>query len=184
MHCGQTKSVRILTILTHRGRDQMKETSQTTFSNAFSRMKMKIPEFWLKFHWKFYPIVQSTIFQHWFRNWLGAGQATNHYLDQWYPSLTYAYMRHLASMRRHEKTRAGIPYTNHFSSLVLSAFSIIETFILNVTFIFDRCHHSWDYNSTDITRSFTKANTSWKSFLILIQISKVFVVYFQEFCCQ
>ena len=31
--------------------------------------------------------VQLTIFQHWFRKWLGAVQATSHYLNQW--SLVY-----------------------------------------------------------------------------------------------
>ena len=28
-------------------------------------------------------MVQLTIFQHWFRQWLGADQATSHYLNQW-----------------------------------------------------------------------------------------------------
>ena len=28
--------------------------------------------------------VQSTIFHHWFRLWLGAVQATSHYLNQWW----------------------------------------------------------------------------------------------------
>ena len=38
---------------------------QTTFSNAFSSMKMY--EFWLKFHWSLFLEVQLTIFLHWFR---------------------------------------------------------------------------------------------------------------------
>ena len=45
---------------------------------------MKMYKFWLKFPWTLFPRVQSTIFQHWFRSWLGAGQATNHYLNQWW----------------------------------------------------------------------------------------------------
>ena len=49
---------------------------QTTFSNAFSLKKML--EFRLKFHWNLFLRVQSTIFQHWFRKWLG----TVHYLNQ------------------------------------------------------------------------------------------------------
>ena len=44
---------------------QMDAISQTTFSNAFSWMKMF--EFRLKFHWSLFPGVQLTIFQHWFR---------------------------------------------------------------------------------------------------------------------
>ena len=55
---------------------------QTTFSNAFSLVKMY--EFRLIFHWGLFPMVQLTIFQHWFRKWLGAGQATSHYLNQWW----------------------------------------------------------------------------------------------------
>ena len=38
---------------------------QTTFSNAFSWMKMH--EFRLRFHWSLFPRVQFITFQHWFR---------------------------------------------------------------------------------------------------------------------
>ena len=55
--------------------------SQTTFSNAFSWMK--IFEFRLKFHWSLFLMVQLTIFQHWFRYWLGAAQSTSYCLNQW-----------------------------------------------------------------------------------------------------
>ena len=68
--------------LTHWGRDKMAAISQTTLSNAFSWMK--ISEFRLKFHWRLFLMVQLTIFQHWFRWWLGADQATSHYLNQWW----------------------------------------------------------------------------------------------------
>ena len=51
--------------LTHWGRDQIDAISQTTFSNAFSRMKMN--EFRLEFHWSLFLRVQLTIIQHWFR---------------------------------------------------------------------------------------------------------------------
>ena len=77
--CG---TVFIHVFLTHWGRDKMDAISQTTFSSAFSWMK--IFEFWLKFHWSLFPRVQLTIFQHWFRWWLGAVQATSHYLNQWW----------------------------------------------------------------------------------------------------
>ena len=53
---------------------------QTTSSHAFSWMKMY--KFWLIFHWSLLPKVQSIIFEHWFRKWLGAVQATSHYLNQ------------------------------------------------------------------------------------------------------
>ena len=44
---------------------QMDAISQTTFSNAFSRMKMN--EFHLGFHWSLFLRFELTIFQHWFR---------------------------------------------------------------------------------------------------------------------
>ena len=69
-------------LLTHWGRDKMAAFFQTTFSNDFSWMKMY--EFWLTFHWSLFLGVQLTIFQHWFRLWLGADQATSHYLNQWW----------------------------------------------------------------------------------------------------
>ena len=55
---------------------------QTTFSNAFSWMKMY--EFLLRFDWRLLLRVQLTIFHHWFRQWLGASQATSHCLNQWW----------------------------------------------------------------------------------------------------
>ena len=51
--------------LTHWGRDKLNALSQTTFSNAFSWMKML--EYRLKFHWSLFLGVQLTISQHWFR---------------------------------------------------------------------------------------------------------------------
>ena len=68
--------------LTHWGRDKMAAIFQTTFSNGFSWMKMF--EYPLKFHWSLLLRVKLTIFRHWFRKWLGAVQATSHYLNQWW----------------------------------------------------------------------------------------------------
>ena len=36
------------------------------------------------FHRRLFPKIKFTIFQHLFRQWLGAGQATSHYLNQWW----------------------------------------------------------------------------------------------------
>ena len=55
---------------------------QTTSSNAFSWTKAY--EFRSRFHWSLFLRVQLTIFQHWFRWWLGADQATSHCLNQWW----------------------------------------------------------------------------------------------------
>ena len=76
---------KILALLTHWGQDKMAAISQTTFSNALSWMKML--EFRLRFHWSLFAGAQLTIFQHWFRQWLGADQGTSHYLNQWWPTL-------------------------------------------------------------------------------------------------
>ena len=84
--------------LTHWGRDKMATIFQTTFSNAFSWMKMF--KFRLKFQWSMFPRVQLTIFQHWFRWWLGAGQETSHYLNQWW----LVYWRIYASLGLNELT--------------------------------------------------------------------------------
>ena len=73
------------------GQDKM-----TTLSNTFSWMKML--EFRLRFHWSLLSRVQLTVFQHWFRQWLGAGQATSHYLNQWW----LVYWRIYASLSLNE----------------------------------------------------------------------------------
>ena len=86
-------------VLTHWGRDEMDNISQTTFSNVFSSMKMF--EFRLKFHWRLFPRVQFTICQPWFRWWLGAVQATSHYLNQWW----IVYRRIYASLGLNELNR-------------------------------------------------------------------------------
>ena len=54
-----------ITYLTHWGQDKMAAISQTTFSNAFSWMK--ICRFRLRFHWSLFLWVQLIISQYWFR---------------------------------------------------------------------------------------------------------------------
>ena len=81
-HIREQKPNSSVTQLTHWGRDKMAAIFQTTFSNAFSWMKMF--KLRLRFHWSLFPRVKLTIFEHWFRLWLGAGQATSHYLNQWW----------------------------------------------------------------------------------------------------
>ena len=48
-----------------KGRGKIAAISQTTFSNAFSWIKMH--EFHLKFHWSLFLMLELTIFQHWLR---------------------------------------------------------------------------------------------------------------------
>ena len=71
-----------LNVLKHWGQNKMVSIWQTTFSNAFSCMKMY--EFHLRFHWTLFLRFQLTIFQHWFRLWFGADQVTSHNLNQWW----------------------------------------------------------------------------------------------------
>ena len=99
----QLKSDPIFPFLTHWGRDKMAAIYQTTFWNAFSWMK--IYKFWLRFHWSLFLRVQSTIFQHCFRWWLGAVQATSHYLNQWW----LVYWRIYASLGVNELNRRLVP---------------------------------------------------------------------------
>ena len=68
-------------LLTHRGRDKMAAVFQTAWSNVYSRMKMYGLR--LRFHWNLFLRFVLIIFQHWFRYWLDADQATNHYMNQW-----------------------------------------------------------------------------------------------------
>ena len=51
---------------------------------------MKIYTFRFRNHWSLFPRVQLTIFHHWLRQWLAAGQAPSHYLVQW--SLVYGHI--------------------------------------------------------------------------------------------
>ena len=69
-------------VLTHLSWDKIAASLQTTFSNAFSWMTMH--EFRLRFHWNLFLMYELAILQHGFRYWLGADQATGHYLNQWW----------------------------------------------------------------------------------------------------
>ena len=69
--------------LNHLPLDKMARNWQMTFSNAFSWMKSFV--FWIKFNLHLF-LVQLIVGQYWFRWWLGAEQATSHYLNQHWPS--------------------------------------------------------------------------------------------------
>ena len=72
---------------------------------------MQIIEFRLKFHWSLFLMFQLRIFQHWFRKWLGADQATSHYLKQWWLN----YRRTYASFGLNELRSFFVAYsTNEF----------------------------------------------------------------------
>ena len=64
---------------------------QTPFSDWFSSMKFFV--FWFKVHWKLFPVVQLTIRQYGFRQWLNAEQAASHFMNQWCFLLMHIYIR-------------------------------------------------------------------------------------------
>ena len=90
----------------------MDAISQTTFSNVSSWMRMF--DFWLNFHLSLFLRVQSTIFQHWFIQWLGADQATSNYLNQWW----LVYWRIFASLGLNELKGHMIHYKTPVRSII------------------------------------------------------------------
>ena len=81
-HLNSTATQNI--ILTHLPFIKWPPFLHMAFSNVF--FSMKIIEFWFEFHWNLIPGVQLKISQHCSRSKLGAKQATNHYLNQCWPS--------------------------------------------------------------------------------------------------
>ena len=65
--------------LTHICDNRPQWVNPRTLSNVFSWMKML--QFRSKFQWSLFQRVQLIILQHWFRQWLGADQATSHYSE-------------------------------------------------------------------------------------------------------
>ena len=74
-------SIFVVRLTTFRRR-QNDRRFQTIFAKTFSWLRMY--EFRSRFHWSLFLRVQLTIFHHWLRQWLGAGQATSHCLNQWW----------------------------------------------------------------------------------------------------
>ena len=113
IHTGPT-----LEELTHWDRDKMAAIFQTTFSIAFSWVKMY--EFRIRFHWNWLLRVKLTIFQHWFRYWLGAYQVPSHYLNKWW----LVYLHIYASLSLNEFTlpifrREYLGWTRSFPCLLM-----------------------------------------------------------------
>ena len=68
-----------------RPRQNGRHFTDDTFKRIFLYENVKISR--LKFQWCLFLRVQLVIFQHWFRKWLGASQATSHDRNQWWLSL-------------------------------------------------------------------------------------------------
>ena len=80
----------------------MADILHTIYSNAFSCMK--INEFHIGFQWSWFLRFKLTIFQNWFRQWLGDDQATSHYLNQWW----LVYWRIYASLSLNELSKYNV----------------------------------------------------------------------------
>ena len=118
---------------------------QTTFSNGFCWMKLY--EFRLKFHWSLFLGVQLTIFQHWCRKWLGANQATNHYLHQWW----LIHWRIYASLGLNELQY--IPRNMHMYGFVVLCFVVVkQSFIMNSHEVFIHIHQGYFAGTGAIVR--------------------------------
>ena len=114
--------------------DKMVAILQTIFSNAFSRMKSFV--YWLKFHWRLFLRVQFTISQHWFRWWLGAGQAPSHYLNQCWPhSLTQ-----ICSIRGRWVKITSVPSIFLVTTTIIKIFALKKSFTNVIEHIWNRLH--------------------------------------------
>ena len=134
---------------------------QTIFSNALSWIQMY--EFCSKFHWSLFLGFQLTIFQHWFRYWLGAVQATSHYLNQWW----VVYRRIYASLGLSELKDA---FDNMLEMLAICSWPVTQCFVIIV--MYSRCIN------------YRKKLNSW-SLLLILHICPIFLRLddgFPDFC--
>ena len=74
-----SRSCRTFWLNTLRPRQNGRHFADDIFKCIFLNENVWIP---IKIHWRLFVRVQLTIFQHWFRWWLGAVQATSHYRNQ------------------------------------------------------------------------------------------------------
>ena len=118
-------------VLPHWDREKIAAISQTAFSNVFSGMKMY--EFILIFHWNLFLRAQLTIFKHWFRWRLSAGQATIHYMKQW----RLNYWRIYPSFSLNELNTLYDQSNNGSSSWVSKTFDLTETYQSDLELCFD-----------------------------------------------
>ena len=112
------QSINYTWALTHGGRDKMDAISQTIFSSAFYWMKMY--KLRLKIYWSLFLRVQLTIFQHWFRWWLGAVQATSYYRNQCW----LVYWCISASLCLNELTRKA--FSDHKVNMLSKWYILVE----------------------------------------------------------
>ena len=128
---------------------------QTIFSNAFSWMKMY--KFRLRFHWSLLPGVRLTIFQYWFRQWLGADQATSHCLDQWW----LIYWRMYASLGIHE-LMACMAVLYHLTIQLYTWGKIAKVYNISLIKLYIDNHSHQRSLMTLPKEVYIRTNTQWK----------------------
>ena len=122
-------------------------------------------EFCLRFHWSLFLGVQLTIFQHWLRLWLGADQATSHYLNQWWLDLQRIY----ASLGLNELM--VLCQGNHWSQVDSShKVPICGTLMFYLLLALTRCSVSCDLRCQNThVKWLMEFTTSWERLLWLTQ---------------
>ena len=107
-----------------------------TFSNAFSWMDMY--EFCVTFHWRLFLMFELTISQHCIRLWLGADQATSHYLNHY---LNHICWRIYASLGLNELNATRLSSLGYpdlppaWAFVMLTSFFTLWLMILSYTFL-------------------------------------------------
>ena len=104
-------------------------------------LEWKCVNYRLKINWSLLSMVQLTTFRLWFRQWLGAGQATSHYLNQWW----LFYWRLIASLTLNDLSdSARDPGRTHSElALVLLWCSYEDAVIPGLPACSCSCWHVW-----------------------------------------
>ena len=98
---------------TLRPRQNCRHFADDMLKSIFLNDWMKMYEFCVRFHWNLFLRFEFTIFQLWFRWWLGTYQATSHYLNQ----LWLVYRCIYASLSPNEIINAGLLLTRPFEHI-------------------------------------------------------------------
>ena len=93
-----------------------------TFSNAFSLMEMYA--FSIKISFQFVPKgpIKLTLFQYWFRQWLGPGQVTSHCLNQWciWTRVKGIYRENKMMVNNMKSLKTGLFYSDFDKTLLIT----------------------------------------------------------------
>ena len=126
-------------------------------------------EFRLRFHWSLFLRFELTIFQHWFRWWLGAVQATSHYLNQWW----LVYWRIYASLSLNELN--GTPVFHHVLSYDWYVSGSCLGTLISVHVLLPLRHYFWFINTLNPRQSGRHFADVIFTFILLCENSCIFL---------